>query len=161
MSEQNMIDAVDQAMAAQQIDDRIVAAGQFNPRGSSGGMFVGGLAADGLVGDAVGLGGVATVGGAVAGGRAAGRLRNLPQRMLVGVSNDFVYGFEGRSRSRAPGRLVFRLPRADLEVSVGQRANVRTLTLSSPATQTTIELEGNRLPITHSKDVIDALRRTS
>ena len=161
MSAQKMIDAVNRAMATQHIDDRVMTAGQFSPRGSTGGMFVGGLAADGLVGDAAGLGGVATVGGALAGARAAGRLRNLPQWMLVGVSGEFVYGFEGRSRHREPGRLVFRLPRAKLEVSVGQRVNVRTLTLKSPQSQTTLELEGNRLPLTHSSDVIAALRRAA
>jgi hypothetical protein len=160
MSSENIIAAVNQAMASQHIDDRVVAAGQFSPRGSSGGMFVGGLAGDSLLGDVAGLSGVATVGGALAGARAAGQLRHLPQWMLVGVSDDFVYGFEGRSRHKAPGRLVFRLPRRDLQVSVAQRVNVRTLTLTSPQTQTTIELEGMRLPITHSKDVIAALRRT-
>ncbi len=158
MSSQNMIEAVNQAMAAQQIDDRVVVAGQFNPRGSTGGMFVGGLVGDSLIGGIAGLGGVGTVGGAMAGGRVAGQLRHLPQWMLVGVSDRFVYGFEGRSRHRAPGRLVFRLPRTDLQVAVGQRVNVRTVALTSPQTQTTIELEGNRLPITHSKDVIAALR---
>lgn len=158
MSSENIIQAVNQAMTDQHIDDQVVAAGQFSPRGSSGGMFAGGLAGDSL--DVVGLGGVATIGGALAGGRAAGRLRHLPQWMLVGVSNDFVYGFEGRSRHHAPGRLVFRLPRADLQVSVGQRVNVRTLTLTSPQTQAKVELEGMRLPITHSNDVIAALRST-
>jgi hypothetical protein len=158
MSSENIIDAVNQGLAAQQIDDRVVAAGQFNPRGSSGGMFAGGLAGDSLVGDVAGLGAVATVGSALAGRRVAGQVRNLPQWLLVGVSADFVYGFEGRSRRRAPGRLVFRLPRPDLDVSVGQRANVRTLTLTSPQTQTIVELEGMRLPITHSKSVIAALR---
>ena len=158
MSSQTVIEAVNQAMATQHIDDRVVAAGQFSPRGSSGGMFVGALAGDNLLGDVPGLDGVATVAGALAGGQVAGRMRQLPQWMLVGVSDEFVYGFEGRSRHHAPGALVFRLPRRDLQVSVGQRVNVRTLTLTSPQTQTTVELEGMRLPITHSQDVIAALR---
>src|SRR3954447_16261988 len=111
MSSNNIIEAVNETMAAQHIDDRVVAAGQFSPRGSSGGMFAGGLAGDSLLGNVTGLAGVATVGGALAGARVAGRLRSLPQWMLVGVSEEFVYGFEGRSRRRAPGRLVFRLPR--------------------------------------------------
>jgi len=75
VSSKNIIEAVNQAMAAQHLDDRVVAAGQFSPRGSSGGMFVGGLAGDSLVGDVVGLSGAATVGGALAGGRVAGRGR--------------------------------------------------------------------------------------
>jgi hypothetical protein len=108
MSSKNIIEAVNQALTAHQIDDRVFAAGQFSPRGSNAGMFAGGLAGDSLVGDAAGLGGVATVGAALAGRRVAGQLRNLPQWLLVGVSADFVYGFEGRSRRHVPGRLVFR-----------------------------------------------------
>ena len=72
-------------------------------------------------------------------------MRQLPQWMLVGVSDEFVYGFEGRSRRHAPGALVFRLPRRDLQVSVSRRVNVRTLTLTSPQMHTTIELEGHAL----------------
>jgi hypothetical protein len=35
--------------------------------------------------------------------------------------------------------------------------NVRILELIDNASGSRIELEGNRLPVTHSKDVIDAL----
>jgi hypothetical protein len=35
--------------------------------------------------------------------------------------------------------------------------NVRVLELIDSATGSRIELEGNRLPVTHSKDVIDTL----
>lgn len=159
MSEANMLDAINTAVTRAGLTDEVVAAGQFIPRGSTGGMFAGGL-----VGDEVGgvLGGAAdaigTVGGALAGARGAARSRGLPPAMLVGVSAQWVYGFAGRSRSRVPQQLVFRLPRAGLEVSVRQRVNVRTLTLATADGSARVELEGNRLPITHSKDVIDALR---
>lgn len=79
--------------------------------------------------------------------------------MVVVVSAGWVYGFAGRSRSKEPRELVFRLIRAGLAVSVHQRLNVRTLTLVSGDGATRIELEGNRLPITHSNDVIEELRR--
>jgi hypothetical protein len=36
--------------------------------------------------------------------------------------------------------------------------NVRVLELIDEASGSKIELEGNRLPITHSKDVIDELK---
>ena len=54
MSNQNIIEAVNRAMANQHIDDRVAAAGQFSPRGSSGGMFVGPLAGDNLLGEVAG-----------------------------------------------------------------------------------------------------------
>ena len=56
------------------------------------------------------------------------------------------------------GPLVFRVPRADLEVKVHQRVNVRILELIDSTTGSRIELEGNRIPVTHSKDVITALQ---
>ena len=51
------------------------------------------------------------------------------------------------------------MSRAGLTVKVHQRANVRVLELIEDASGSTIELEGNRIPITHSKDVIEALTR--
>ena len=42
-------------------------------------------------------------------------------------------------------------------MKVHQRVNVRVLELIDAATGARIELEGNRLPVTHSKDVIQAL----
>jgi hypothetical protein len=76
--------------------------------------------------------------------------------MLVGVSDTMVYGFGAKSRSK-PTDLIFRLPREHLEVKVHQRVNVRVVELIHPESGSTVELEGNRIPVTHSKDVIDAL----
>jgi hypothetical protein len=61
MSEEAMVGAVQQALAARGVEDEVVATGQFNPRGHTGGLFVGGLAGDeaggklGGVADAVGM----------------------------------------------------------------------------------------------------------
>jgi hypothetical protein len=109
VSEHRTAELVQGALAARGIDDELLAVGQFNPRGHTGGMFVGGLVGD-AAGDLLGeAGSVAGVGvGSVAGMDAAGARSGLPASMLIGVS-------------------------------------------------ATIELEGNRLPVTHSKDVIDAL----
>jgi hypothetical protein len=41
---------------------------------------------------------------------------------------------------------------------VHQRVNVRILELIDSTTGSRIELEGNRIPVTHSKDVITALQ---
>jgi hypothetical protein len=158
MSEENMVEAVQEALAARGVEDEVVAAGQFNPRGHTGGLFVGGLAGDEVGGK---LGGVAdavgTAAGSLAGMRAADAASGLPDTMLVGVTTSRVYGFAGRSRRAAPTELAFEVPRAGLTARVHQRVNVRVLELIDDASGSTIELEGNRLPVTHSKDVIEAL----
>ncbi len=57
----------------------------------------------------------------------------------------------------AGSALVFRLPRSEVEVKVHARVNVRVLQLIDTASGSRIELEGNRIPLTHSKDVIHNL----
>jgi hypothetical protein len=159
MSEEAMERAVQQALGRERIGDEVIAAGQFNPRGHSGSMFVGGLAGSsvGEVGASVGEA-VGEVAGVAGGMRANEAMSGLPQWMLVGVTADAVYGFEGRSRSKEPGALVFKAERTSLEVKVHKRVNVRVLELIHPETSSRIELEGNRVPLTHSKDVIEALQ---
>jgi hypothetical protein len=136
----------------------VVAAGQFNPRGHTGGLFVGGL----VGGDAGGLLGgvgqaVGTGAGSLAGMRAADAASGLPAELLVGVSATTVYGFAAPTRHDEPTALAFQVPRAGLTAKVHQRVNVRVLELIDDASGSRIELEGNRLPVTHSKDVIEAL----
>jgi hypothetical protein len=75
--------------------------------------------------------------------------------MVVGVSETMVYGFAGRRTH--PKALVFRISRDRLEGKVHQRLNVRVLELIDSESGSRIELEGNRLPISHSKDVIQEL----
>ena len=135
-----------------------MAVGQFEPRGHTGGLFVGGLLGGdaggvlGAVGEAVGTGA-----GALAGMRAADASSGLPAQMLVGVSEATVYGFAAPTRHSEPTALVFQVPRAGVTAKVHQRVNVRVLELIDEASGSRIELEGNRLPVTHSKDVIEAL----
>jgi hypothetical protein len=158
MSEERMVELVQGALQVRGIDDRIEAAGQFNPRGHSGGLFVGGLAG----GDATGpLGGAAesvgTAAGSLAGMHAADAASGLPANMLVGVSATTVYGFAARTRHDEPTDLAFQVPRDGLTAKVHQRVNVRVLELIDEASGSRIELEGNRVPLTHSKDVITSL----
>ncbi len=153
-----MVALVQQALGDQGITDEVVAAGEFNPRGHSGGLFAGGFVgseAGGLlggVGDAVGL-----AAGSLAGMHAADAASGLPERMLIGVSSTAVYGFAARTRHDEPTKLIFSIPRSGLTVNVHKRVNVRVLELIHEETDSRIELEGNRLPVTHSKDVIEAL----
>jgi hypothetical protein len=111
-----------------------VAAGLFFPRGHSGAAFAGGMAGGelggmlGRVGEDVGM-----AAGVIGGQRAYDAASGLPERMLVAVSATNVYGFDThREREREP---------TDLEAS-GSR----------------VELEGQRIPLFHVSDVIDALR---
>jgi hypothetical protein len=158
MSEEAMERAVQEALAREGIDEQVLAAGQFNPRGHTGSMFAGGLAggeiggAAGSVGEAVG-----EVAGVAGGMRANEASSGMPQWMLVGVTAEAVYGFDGRSRSKTPGAMVFKAERAGVEVKVHQRVNVRVLELIHPESGSRIELEGSRVPVAHTKDVISAL----
>ena len=56
-----------------------------------------------------------------------------------------------------PGDLVFSTDRADLEVEVHQRVNVRVLELIHTDSASKVELEGNRIGPWHAGDVIDEL----
>ena len=166
MSEEQMVELVQAALAESGIKDEVLAAGQFSPRGQTGGMFAGGLAgseAGGLAGSEAGglfgeAGQVVGLGvGSLAGGHAASARSGLPDKMLVGVTATMVYGFAAPTRHSEPTALVFQVPRAGLSVKVHQRVNVRVLELIDDASSSRTELEGNRLPVTHSKDVIDTL----
>ena len=154
-----MVHLVQEALAARGIADQLVAVGQFNPRGHTGGMFAGGFAggeAGGLLGGAAESVGVGA--GALAGMHAADNRSGLPSSMLVGVSAGTVYGFAGTTRHSNPTGLVFQISRSNLKTTVHQRVNVRILELEDAVSGSRIELEGNRLPMTHSKDVIEGLR---
>jgi hypothetical protein len=158
MSEEGMEHAVQEALAREGIADEVLAAGQFNPRGHTGSMFAGGLAG-GEVGELGGAAGeaVGEIAGVAGGMRANAAASGMPQWMLVGVTADAVYGFDGRSRSKEPGAMVFKADRAGLEVKVHQRVNVQVLELIHPESGSRIELEGSRVPVAHTKDVIAAL----
>jgi hypothetical protein len=159
LSEERLVELVQDALRERGIGDQIIAVGQFNPRGHSGGMFVGGLlggdAGGGLgsLGESVGVGA-----GSLAGMRAADASSGLPASMLVGVSETTVYGFAARTRHSEPTELAFQVPRSGVTAKVHPGVNVRVLELIDDESGSRIELEGNRLPVTHSKDVIEVLR---
>ena len=156
MSEQGMEAAVQDALEREGVDETVLVAGQFSPRGHSGSMVAGQMAGS-SVGSLAGAAGE-VVGGAagIAGGMEAdAAARGLPEYMLVGVTDDAVYGFEGTMKKA--GRLAFQIPRHGLEANVHQRVDVKVLELIDTESGEKVELEGNRLPLTHSKDVIKAL----
>ena len=160
MKEAHMVEAVQEALGRLGIDNEVVAAGMFFPRGHTGAMFAGGLVGGGI-GDALGgaAGDVGVVAGAMSGQRASDAASGLPERMLVAVSAATVYGFDThREHEREPTDLLFRLPRSRLEVRVHPRVNVRVVELIDGTSSSRVELEGERLPGFHVSDVIDALQ---
>lgn len=155
-----MVDKVSDALARRGIQDEILAAAIFFPRGHFGGAF-----GDGLIGGDLGdrmsglAGGLGAAGGAPAGQRANDGASGLPERMLVGVSATHVYGFgTTRERERQPTDLVFRLRRSQLEVRVHERVNVRVVELFDRTSGARVELDGARMPGFHVGDVLHALR---
>ncbi|HSS68179.1 MAG TPA: hypothetical protein VLK34_06475 [Nocardioidaceae bacterium] len=157
MSEEEMVASMEGALRELGVPEKIAAVGQFQPRGHTGSMFAGGLIGDSLTSSLGGLGdAVGTIGGAMAGSRIHDASSGLPANMMVGVSDTHVYGFSARGR-RVVENLVFRVDRQNLTVKVHQRVNVRILELIDATSGSNIQLEGNRVPLTHSKDVIDVL----
>jgi hypothetical protein len=159
MAEEKMVEIVETALRELGVPEEVTAAGQFEPRGHTGSLFAGGLIGDSLTGSLGGLAdSIATVGGSIAGARIHDAASGLPREMLVGVTPTHVCGFAAKTRHSPAGPIVFRVPRANLDVKVHQRVNVRVLELIDSTTGSTIQLEGNRIPLTHSKDVINALQ---
>ena len=163
MSEDTMVTHMNEALERFGVADTVSVVGQFSPRGTSGGYFVGGMiggssggALGGSVGNAIGVGA-----GMLAGGDAAAKAEGMPQNMVVGVSDTMVYGLHAQTRSSDPDRLVFGVKRDGLRSVVHQRGMVRVLELIHDDTHSRIELEGSRVPVTHAKDVMDALASTS
>ena len=153
-----MVETVESALRDLGVPESVLAAGQFMPRGHTGSMFAGGIVGDSLTGSLGGLAdSVGTAGGALAGAHVHDASSGLPGTMLVGVTEKHVCGFAAATRHSEAGALVFRVARSGVEVKVHQRVNVRILELIDSASGSRIELEGNRIPLTHTKDVIDAL----
>jgi hypothetical protein len=159
MSEAKMLELSQAALREAGDPGELMAVGQFNPRGHSGALFAGGLmgadAGGRLAGGAGSDLGVAA--GSVAGQRMSDRASGLPSSLLVGVSAEHVYGFDAPTRHSPPRGLLFKLSRDSITAAVHQRVNVRILELTDRESGDTIALEGNRLPVTHSGDVIRLL----
>ena len=156
-----MIELAQAALDRFGIDDTVEAVGQFAPRGQSGAMFAGGMVGGDVGGAAGDLAGGLGLGAGLAAGRAASSASSgLPPTVMVAASASTVYGMHARTRRREPDSILFAVPRAGLTVTVHQRVNVRVLELIDEQTGARIELEGNRLPVTHSKDVIHVLTAT-
>ncbi len=160
MNEEELVHRVGETLAEHGVQEEVLAAGIFFPRGHTGSMFVGGFAGD-SVGGALGdlASSVGTVGGAIGGAKAHDAASGLPERIVVAVTPSAVLGFDSvRDQGRRPTEIVFNVARAGLTAKVHQRVNVRILELVDDATGASVQLEGSRVPTLHTGDVFKALR---
>ena len=81
----------------------------------------------------------------------------LPAQMLVGVSETTDLRVRRADSALRADGLVFQLPRQRGRGEGACPGERRVLELIDTATGSRIELEGNRIPLTHSKDVIHNL----
>jgi hypothetical protein len=158
VKEEELVNRVAELLGEHGAPEEVVAAGVFNPRGHTGGMFAGGFVGDSAGGAFGNLGSsIGTAGGAMAGARANDTAAGLPAWLVVAVTPTSVVGFDTDGRRR-PTRPLFRLERSRLEIKVHQRVNVRVLELIERETGARVELEGNRIPTLHTGPVLDALK---
>jgi hypothetical protein len=160
VDEEEMVQRVGETLAEHGLQEEVLAAGMFFPRGHTGSMFVGGFAGD-TVGGAGGdlASSVGTVGGAIGAAKAHDAASGLPERVIVAVTPSAVLGFDSvRDHGRRPTEVVFNVARAGLTTKVHQRVNVRILELVDDATGASVQLEGSRVPTLHTGDVFKALR---
>ena len=157
MSEENMVKLAQAALDDHGVEDTIIAVGVFKPRGSSGAMLVGGIAGGQIAGSfAEVASGLGLGAGMVAGGKAQSQASGLPLWVHIAVSESTVYGMQTKSRRKEPHTILFAIPRERLTANVHQRVQVRVLE-HVEEDGTKLELEGSRLPITHSKDILEIL----
>ena len=157
MNEQELIERTSAVLAENGAPEDVEAAGIFNPRGHTGSMFAGGIIGDSVGGAAGDLASsIGTVGGALAGAKVHDANTGLPEWLVLAVTPTSVVGFDTDSRRR-PTRPIFRFDRSELETKVHQRVNVRILELVHKESGASVQLEGNRVPTLHTKDVIKAL----
>jgi hypothetical protein len=155
MSEQRLVDLVRPLTGGEDV----LAAGVFQPRGTSGAM---------AAGEAIGLGGsVADVAlgttQVVAAGHEAAALEGEPRWTILAVTPTRVLAFAGEASGLTwvPGEVYASFDRAHLAVTVHGRLNVRVLVLEDTSDSRTLELETNRVGPQHGKVVVELLAKES
>jgi hypothetical protein len=136
--------------------EQVVAAGIFEPRGTSGGMIGAtgaGFATDNIVGE---LAGVAA---GVESGRAMSHVDGVPRWTMLAVTPTTLYAIRCGQHGVGwqPQETFATFDRSTAHITVHGRVNVRTLTVEDPATGKTYQWEGNRMGPAHAKAVIEAL----
>jgi hypothetical protein len=136
--------------------EQVLAAGIFEPRGTSGGMggaMGAGLATDHIVGELVGAA------ASVEAGRAMSHVDGVPRWTMLAVTPTTLHAIECGQHGVGwqPRRTFATFDRSKVRVTVHGRVNVRTLTVEDPASGSSYQWEGNRIGPAHAKAVIEAL----
>lgn len=136
--------------------EQVIAAGIFEPRGTTGGMesaMGAGLATDNLVGE---LAGAAA---SVEAGRAMSHVDGVPRWTMLAVTPTTLYAIACGQHGVGwqPQETFATLDRSKARITVHGRVNVRTLTVEDPHSGRTYQWEGNRIGPAHAKAVIEAL----
>jgi hypothetical protein len=136
--------------------ESVVAAGIFQPRGTSGGMVGAagaGMATNNIVGE---LAGAAA---AVESGRAMKHIDDVPRWTMLAVTPTTLHAIACSQHGVGwqPKETFATFDRSKAHVTVHGRVNVRTLTVEDPDSGRSYQWEGNRIGPAHAKAVIEAL----
>ena len=135
--------------------EEVLAAGVFEPRGTSGGQAA---ASTGFAGRDLTLAAISTA--AMAGaGHAAAVIEHQPRWTILTVTPTRVIAFEGKADGVhwKPGQVYATFDRSSLAVTVHGRVNVRVVVLEDTASGTRLELETMRIGPQHGTVVIHLL----
>ena len=136
--------------------EQVVAAGIFQPRGTTGGRMGAtgaGFATDNIVGE---------IAGAAAGieaGRAMSHVDGVPRWTMLAVTPTTLYAIACGQHGVGwqPQEMFATVDRSRAHVTVHGRVNVRTLSVVDPDSGRIYQWEGNRIGRAHTKAVIGAL----
>lgn len=136
--------------------EQVLAAGMFQPRGTTGGLVgatSAGFATDNIVGE---------IAGAAAGieaGRAMSHIDDVPRWTMLAVTPTTLHAIACTQHGVGwqPHERFATFDRSAIRVTVHGRVNVRTLTVEDPGSGRTYQWEGNRIGPAHAKAVFEAL----
>ena len=153
MSDEKLIE---EAQAFLGEGEHVVAAGIFQPRGSTGGMVGAagaGFATDNIVGELVGAA------AAVESGRTMSHVDGVPRWTMLAVTPATLYAIacDQHAVGWKPRETFAAFDRSKVRFTVHGRVNVRTLTVEDPDSDRSYQWEGNRIGPAHAKAVIEAL----
>lgn len=137
-------------------DEEVLAAGMFQPRGTSGGRegaMGAGLATNDIVGELVGAA------ASVEAGRGMSHVDDVPRWTMLAVTPTTLHAIECGQHGVGwqPKQTFATFDRAKITATVHRRVNVRTLTIEDPDSGRSYQWEGNRIGPAHAKDVFKAL----
>jgi hypothetical protein len=147
---------IEEAQAFLGEGEQVLAAGMFEPRGSTGGLIgatSAGFATDNIVGE---------IAGAAAGleaGRAMSHVDGVPRWTMLAVTPATLYAIacDQHAVGWQPRETFATFDRSKVRFTVHGRVNVRTLTVEDPDSARSYQWEGNRIGPAHAKAVIEAL----